>query len=98
MIAALIRAAIAHRRFVLVAALALAAVGVFSALHTSVDALPDLSDTQVIIRTSYPGQSPQVVEDQVTYPLATTMLSVPGATTVRAFSFFGDSYRRRAVR
>ena len=92
MIAALIRAAIAHRVFVLLAALALAAAGVFSALHTSVDALPDLSDTQVIIRTSYPGQSPQVVEDQVTYPLATTMLSVPGATTVRAFSFFGDSY------
>ncbi|OZB73289.1 MAG: CusA/CzcA family heavy metal efflux RND transporter, partial [Lysobacterales bacterium 13-68-4] len=92
MIAALIRAAIAHRVFVLLAALALAAVGVFSALHTSIDALPDLSDTQVIIRTSYPGQSPQVVEDQVTYPLATTMLSVPGATTVRAFSFFGDSY------
>jgi len=92
MIAALIRAAIAHRVFVLLAALALAAVGVFSALHTSVDALPDLSDTQVIIRTSYPGQSPQVVEDQVTYPLATTMLSVPGATTVRAYSFFGDSY------
>ena len=92
MIAALIRAAIAHRVFVLLAALALAALGVFSALHTSIDALPDLSDTQVIIRTSYPGQSPQVVEDQVTYPLATTMLSVPGATTVRAFSFFGDSY------
>ena len=92
MIAALIRAAIAHRVFVLLAALALAAVGVFSALHTSIDALPDLSDTQVIIRTSYPGESPQVVEDQVTYPLATTMLSVPGATSVRAFSFFGDSY------
>lgn len=92
MIATLIRAAIAHRVFVLLAALALAMIGTYSVTRTPVDALPDLSDTQVIIRTSYPGQSPQVVEDQVTYPLATTMLSVPGATTVRAFSFFGDSY------
>ncbi|TCV93372.1 Cu(I)/Ag(I) efflux system membrane protein CusA/SilA [Luteibacter rhizovicinus] len=92
MIGALIRAAIAHRVFVLLAALALAAIGVYSALHTPVDALPDLSDTQVIIRTSWAGQSPQIVEDQVTYPLATTMLSVPGATTVRGYSFFGDSY------
>ncbi|HET6806448.1 MAG TPA: CusA/CzcA family heavy metal efflux RND transporter [Frateuria sp.] len=92
MIAALIRAAIAHRVMVLLAALALALAGVFAALHTPIDALPDLSDTQVIIRTSWPGQSPQVVEDQVTYPLATTMLSVPGAKTVRGYSFFGDSY------
>ena len=92
MIAALIRAAITYRLFVLLAALALAAVGVFSAMHTSIDALPDLSDTQVIIRTSWIGQSPQIVEDQVTYPLATTMLSVPGAKTVRGYSFFGDSY------
>jgi len=92
MISQLIRAAIAHRLLVLCAALVLAAVGVWSALRTPVDALPDLSDTQVIIRTSWVGQSPQVVEDQVTYPLATTMLSVPGATTVRGYSFFGDSY------
>ncbi|MFC5741831.1 efflux RND transporter permease subunit [Dyella tabacisoli] len=92
MIAALIRAAIAHRVFVLLAALALALAGVFAAMHTPIDALPDLSDTQVIIRTNWPGQSPQVVEDQVTYPLATTMLSVPGAKTVRGYSFFGDSY------
>ncbi|HET6805061.1 MAG TPA: CusA/CzcA family heavy metal efflux RND transporter [Frateuria sp.] len=92
MIAALIRAAIAHRAAVLLAALALALAGVFAALHTPIDALPDLSDTQVIIRTPWPGQSPQVVEDQVTYPLATTMLSVPGARTVRGYSFFGDSY------
>ncbi|MBT2119889.1 CusA/CzcA family heavy metal efflux RND transporter [Dyella sp. LX-66] len=92
MIAALIRAAIAHRVFVLLAALALALAGVFAATRTPIDALPDLSDTQVIIRTNWPGQSPQVVEDQVTYPLATTMLSVPGAKTVRAYSFFGDSY------
>jgi copper/silver efflux system protein len=92
MIGALIRAAIKYRVFVLLAALALALAGVSAALHTPVDALPDLSDTQVIIRTSYPGQSPQVVEDQVTYPLATTMLSVPGAKVVRGYSFFGDSY------
>ncbi|MDQ7073292.1 MAG: efflux RND transporter permease subunit [Gammaproteobacteria bacterium] len=54
--------------------------------------MPDLSDVQVIIKTSYPGQAPQVVEDQVTYPLTTAMLSVPGAVTVRGYSFFGDSY------
>jgi Cu(I)/Ag(I) efflux system membrane protein CusA/SilA len=59
---------------------------------TPVDALPDLSDVQVIIRTTYPGQAPQIVENQVTYPLATTMLSVPGAKTVRGISFFGDSF------
>ena len=92
MIGRLIRAAIAHRLLVLLAALVLAAIGVLSALRTPIDALPDLSDTQVIIRTSWAGQSPQVVEDQVTYPLATTMLSVPGATAVRGYSFFGDSY------
>ncbi len=92
MIGALIRAAIKYRIFVLLAALALALAGVFAALRTPLDALPDLSDTQVIIRTNWPGQSPQVVEDQVTYPLATTMLSVPGAKTVRGYSFFGDSY------
>lgn len=92
MIAALVRAAIANRVAVLLAALVLAAAGVFSVMRTPLDALPDLSDTQVIIRTSWAGQSPQVVEDQVTYPLATTMLSVPGARTVRAYSFFGDSY------
>ncbi|WP_267225591.1 efflux RND transporter permease subunit [Dyella silvae] len=92
MIAALIRAAIAHRVFVLLAALALALAGVYAAIRTPIDALPDLSDTQVIIQTNWPGQSPQVIEDQVTYPLATTMLSVPGAKTVRGFSFFGGSY------
>jgi Cu(I)/Ag(I) efflux system membrane protein CusA/SilA len=66
--------------------------GLFAVKNTPVDALPDLSDVQVIIKTSYPGQAPQVVEDQVTYPLTTAMLSVPGAKTVRGFSFFGDSY------
>jgi Cu(I)/Ag(I) efflux system membrane protein CusA/SilA len=66
-------------------------VGRVGLRSTPIDALPDLSDVQVIIRTSYPGQAPQIVENQVTYPLATTMLSVPGAKTVRGFSFFGDS-------
>ena len=92
MIARVIRAAIAHRAWVVLAAVVLAAAGVFSVLRTPIDALPDLSDTQVIIRTSWAGQSPQIVEDQVTYPLVTTMLSVPGATSVRGYSFFGDSY------
>ncbi|GLQ95508.1 efflux RND transporter permease subunit [Dyella acidisoli] len=92
MIAALIRTAIAHRLLVLLAAAILALAGVFATLHTPIDALPDLSDTQVIIRTPWPGQSAQIVEDQVTYPLATTMLSVPGAKVVRGYSFFGDSY------
>src|SRR3546814_16781519 len=66
--------------------------GFWAVRSTPVVALPDLSDVQVIIRTSYPGQAPQIVENQVTYPLATTMLSVPGAETVRAYSFFGDSF------
>src|SRR6202007_2125898 len=70
----------------------LAAWGIHATLSTPLDALPDLSDTQVIIRTEFPGQAPQVVEDQVTYPLTTTMLSVPGAKTVRGYSFFGDSF------
>ncbi|MDQ8021507.1 MAG: efflux RND transporter permease subunit [Moraxellaceae bacterium] len=92
MIAALIRWSIANRFLVLLATVALTAWGVIAALRTPLDALPDLSDVQVIIRTSYPGQAPQIVENQVTYPLTTTMLSVPGAKTVRGFSFFGDSY------
>ncbi|MBB1177684.1 CusA/CzcA family heavy metal efflux RND transporter [Pseudomonas sp. FW305-3-2-15-E-TSA4] len=92
MIAAVIRASVKGRVLVLMAALALLAAGLFAVRSTPVDALPDLSDVQVIIRTSYPGQAPQIVENQVTYPLATTMLSVPGARTVRGYSFFGDSY------
>ncbi len=92
MIARIIRASIAHRLLVLVAALALAVVGIWSVLRTPLDALPDLSDTQVIIRTQWPGQTPRIVEDQVTYPLSTTMLSVPGVKAVRGFSFFGDSF------
>lgn len=92
MIAGIIRASIANRALVLVAALLLAAGGIWSLRNTPLDALPDLSDTQVIIRTEWPGQTPRIIEDQVTYPLATTMLSVPGVTAVRGYSFFGDSY------
>ncbi|MGD0958221.1 MAG: efflux RND transporter permease subunit [Methylomonas sp.] len=92
MIAALIRWSVANRFLVLLGTLFVAAWGWWSVKTTAIDALPDLSDVQVIIRTSYPGQAPQVVENQVTYPLATTMLSVPGAKTVRGFSFFGDSF------
>ena len=92
MIARLIHWSIANRFLVLIATVLLAAWGVVSVLRTPLDALPDLSDTQVIIRTSWPGQAPQLVENQVTYPLTTTMLSVPGARVVRGYSFFGDSY------
>jgi Cu(I)/Ag(I) efflux system membrane protein CusA/SilA len=92
MIARLIRWSIDNRFLVLLATLMVSAWGVWSVLKTPVDALPDLSDVQVIIRTTYPGQAPQIVENQVTYPLTTTMLSVPGAKTVRGYSFFGDSF------
>ena len=92
MIAGLIRWSIANRFLVLLATLMLGAWGVYSVMKTPLDALPDLSDVQVIIRTTYPGQAPRIVENQVTYPLTTTMLSVPGAKTVRGYSFFGDSY------
>jgi len=92
MIAGLIRWSVANRLLVLLATLFATAWGIWAVKTTPVDALPDLSDVQVIIRTSYPGQAPRIVENQVTYPLATTMLSVPGAKTVRGFSFFGDSY------
>jgi len=92
MLASVIRASIQHRVLVLIATALLATWGIHATLTTPLDALPDLSDTQVIIRTEYPGQAPQVVEDQVTYPLTTTMLSVPGARTVRGYSFFGDSF------
>ena len=92
MIARLIHWSIANRGMVLLAALALAIGGTISLTRIPLDALPDLSDTQVIVHAAWPGQAPQLVEDQVTYPLATTMMSVPGATTVRGYSFFGDSY------
>jgi Cu(I)/Ag(I) efflux system membrane protein CusA/SilA len=92
MIARLIRWSITNRFLVLLATLMLSAWGVYSVMRTPMDALPDLSDVQVIIRTTYPGQAPRIVENQITYPLTTTMLSVPGAKTVRGYSFFGDSY------
>jgi len=92
MIAALIRWSITNRLLVVLAAALVTAWGVVSLLRTPLDALPDLSDPQVIIRTPFPGQAPRIVEDQVTYPLATTMMSVPGAKTVRGYSMFGDSF------
>lgn len=92
MIAALIRWSLANRFLVLLATLLVTAWGVWAVMRTPLDALPDLSDVQVIIRTPYPGQAPRIVEDQITYPLTTTMMSVPGAKTVRGYSFFGDSF------
>ncbi len=92
MIAALIRWSIHNRFLVLLATVMISAWGVVSVLKTPLDALPDLSDVQVIVRTSYPGQAPRLVEDQVTYPMTSTMMSVPGAKTVRGYSFFGDSF------
>jgi Cu(I)/Ag(I) efflux system membrane protein CusA/SilA len=92
MIARLIHWSIGNRVLVLLATLFITAWGIWSLRSTPLDALPDLSDTQVIIRTSFPGQAPQIIENQVTYPLASTMLSVPGAKTVRGYSFFGDSF------
>jgi len=91
-IAALIRWSIGNRVLVLIATAFLVAAGLWSVAKTPLDALPDLSDTQVIVRTPFPGKAPQIVEDLVTYPLTTTMLSVPGAKTVRGYSFFGDSF------
>src|SRR5258706_1983726 len=92
MIANLIRWSIRNRMLVLLATVMVSAWGTWAMLRTPLDAIPDLSDVQVIIRTTYPGQAPQIVENQITYPLATTMLSVPGARTVRGYSMFGDSF------
>jgi len=92
MIEGIIRWSIRNRLFILLSTAVLVAIGGYSIQNTPIDALPDLSDVQVIIKTSYPGQAPQVVEDQITYPLTTAMLSVPGSVTVRGYSFFGDSY------
>ena len=83
---------ISNRFLVLIAALALFGAGLYAIQETPLDAIPDLSDVQVIVKTSYPGQAPQVVEDQVTYPLTTAMLAVPKAVSVRGYSFFGDSF------
>ena len=92
MIERIIHWSVTNRFLVLLCTLIMIGAGLLAIKNTPVDAIPDLSDVQVIIKTSYPGQSPQVVQDQVTYPLTSAMLSVPGATTVRGFSFFGDSY------
>ena len=92
MIARIIDASIANRLFVVLAAIAIALGGFWAVRTTAVDALPDLSDVQVVVRSNYAGQAPQIVEDQVTYPLSTTMLSVPGVQTVRGYSMFGDSF------
>ena len=92
MIASVINWSIKNRFMVILLAIMLTGWGVYAVKNTPLDALPDLSDVQVIIKTSFPGQAPQVVEDQVTYPLTTAMLSVPMAESVRGYSFFGDSY------
>ncbi len=92
MIEAVIRWSIGNRLLVILLTAILTAGGIYSLYQTPVDAIPDLSDVQVIVKTSFPGQAPQVVEDQVTYPLTTALLAVPGAVTVRGYSFFGDSY------
>ncbi|KVD52670.1 cation transporter [Burkholderia ubonensis] len=92
MIARLIRWSIRNRFLVLLATVLVTGWGLYSVAETPLDALPDLSDTQVIIKASYPGKAPQVIEDQVTYPLATTLLGVPGAKTIRAYSSFGDAF------
>jgi len=92
MIAAIIHWSVRNRFMVLILTAVLIAWGLISVKRIPLDAIPDLSDVQVIIKTSFPGQAPQVVEDQVTYPLTTAMLSVPRAVTVRGYSFFGDSY------
>ena len=89
MIEAVIRWSLHNRILVLITTVLVVAGGIFSLNRMPVDAIPDLSDVQVIIKTSYPGQAPQVVQDQVTYPLTTAMLSVPGAVTVRGYSFSG---------
>ncbi|GGZ15140.1 MULTISPECIES: efflux RND transporter permease subunit [Shewanella] len=92
MLKTIIDAAIRQRVMVLIIALIVAALGVHALQKTPLDALPDLSDVQVIIKTAYPGQAPKLVEEQITYPLSTAMLAVPGAKTVRGYSMFGDSY------
>ncbi len=92
MIASIIHWSVHNRFFIILSTLVLLGAGIYSVKNTPIDAIPDLSDIQVIVKTSFPGQAPQVVEDQVTYPLTTAMLSVPKAVTVRGFSFFGDSY------
>ncbi len=92
MIESVIRWSVNNRILVLLSAIMLSIAGVWAVKNTPVDAIPDLSDVQVIVKVNYPGQSPQVVEDQVTFPLTSALMSVPGAQTVRGYSFFGDAY------
>src|SRR5210317_2462901 len=92
MISKIIDWSLNNRFLVLLLTVLLAGWGLYAVKNTPLDAIPDLSDVQVIIKTTYPGQAPRVVEDQITYPLTTAMLSVPGAVTVRGYSFFNDSY------
>ncbi|MGK0401183.1 MAG: Cu(I)/Ag(I) efflux system membrane protein CusA/SilA, partial [Candidatus Azotimanducaceae bacterium] len=92
MIINIIRWSIFNRVLVLLGAVLIAGLGLVTLKDLPVDAIPDLSDVQVIVKTTYPGQAPEVVQDQVTYPLTTALMSVPGATVVRGYSFFGDSY------
>ena len=91
LVARIIRASLAHRAVLLFMAVVLAVLGVYAIRAMPIDALPDLSDVQVIVRTTFPGQAPQIVEDQVTFPLTSALLSVPGATAVRGYSLYGDS-------
>ncbi|GMM71087.1 CusA/CzcA family heavy metal efflux RND transporter [Alteromonas gracilis] len=92
MIESVIRWSVNNRILILLSALMLSVAGVWAVKNTPIDAIPDLSDVQVIVKVNYPGQSPQVVEDQVTFPLTSALMSVPGAQTVRGYSFFGDAY------
>ncbi|HAJ30616.1 MAG TPA: CusA/CzcA family heavy metal efflux RND transporter, partial [Gammaproteobacteria bacterium] len=92
MIVAIIRWSIFNRGLVVLGALLVAVLGLVTLKDLPIDAIPDLSDVQVIVKTAYPGQAPEVVQDQITYPLTTALMSVPGATVVRGYSFFGDSY------
>ena len=92
MVARLIEWSLKNRFLVLLASVLLAVSGIYSARHMALDAIPDLSDVQVIVKTSYPGQSPQTVEDQVGYPLTSALLAVPKSTAVRGFSMFGESF------
>mgnify|MGYP001829137416 FL=1 len=91
MLARLVDWSLANRFLVSLGVLGIVAVGVLAVRSTPLEAIPDLSDVQVIVRTDYPGQAPQIVEDQVTYPVSSEMLKVPGAQTVRGYSFFGTS-------
>ncbi len=92
MISKIIRWSISNRFLIVMLSVLFTGWSIYSLKNTPLDAIPDLSDVQVIIKTTYPGQAPQVIEDQVTYPLTTAMLAVPGAVTVRGYSFFNDSF------